>query len=346
MASVRRILAVKPSSLGDILHTFPALSLLRRAYPGAELDFMVGDSFAEILDYSPFPVSRRIIFRRRKMGSPAYMLPEFLAMFFNLRRQRYDAVIDFQGLLRSAFFARCAKSAGVCGFAETREKSAGRFYRRRYGVSAGHAVERNLELAEQITGLKRSAEDFSVPPAISGYAAAAAALWPSEHGIKRVALLPGARWPSKQFPPRLFAAVADGLNSRSGGKTEFAVLGGAGDAGIAAEIAELASGCRIMRLAGKSSLGVMMELLRSADAVVSNDSGPVHAAALLGKPVFAFYGPTPPERTGPYGAGARIYRAGLPCLGCMRRVCPENSGCHGLNSERIIEDIIHTWEAL
>ena len=83
----------------------------------------------------------------------------------------------------------------------------------------------------------------------------------------------------------------------------------------------------------------MMELLRRADAVVSNDSGPIHAAAALRRPVFGFFGPTDPERTGPYSPESRTFQRDLPCIRCLKRVCPTDSACHALDPERIAEEI-------
>ena len=105
LAKVKRILVIKPSSLGDILHVFPALAELRIHCPEATLDFLIHPAFADILDYSPFPVSERILFERKRMGRVSTMVPEFLKLARELRRKEYDLVIDFQGLTRSALFA-------------------------------------------------------------------------------------------------------------------------------------------------------------------------------------------------------------------------------------------------
>ena len=83
----------------------------------------------------------------------------------------------------------------------------------------------------------------------------------------------------------------------------------------------------------------MMELLRQAEVVISNDSGPIHAAAALRRPVFGFFGPTDPERTGPYSPESRTFQRDLPCIRCLKRVCPADSACHALDPERIAEEI-------
>lgn len=152
LAKVKRILVIKPSSLGDILHVFPALAELRIHCPEATLDFLIHPAFADILDYSPFPVSERILFERKRMGRVSTMVPEFLKLARELRRKEYDLVIDFQGLTRSALFASLTRGGPVVGFAQTRETAAKWFYSRRIAVAPGHALERNSALIRELTG--------------------------------------------------------------------------------------------------------------------------------------------------------------------------------------------------
>ena len=143
---IKRVLVIKPSSLGDIIHLFPALAELHRRLPGAELDFLVAPAFADILDYSPWPVAETILFERKKLGAFRTMVPEFLRLVRNLRRRRYNLILDFQGLTRSALFAFLAKGGPVVGFAAPREKLARGFYRFSYPVPPGHAIERYVNL--------------------------------------------------------------------------------------------------------------------------------------------------------------------------------------------------------
>ena len=114
-ADVKRILIIKPSSLGDIFHAFPAVARLHELFPNAEFDWLVHPAFADALDYSPVPVKRKIIFRRRELGKISTMLPAMVELIRELRENTYDYIFDFQGLFRSAFFARMAKGR-VVGF--------------------------------------------------------------------------------------------------------------------------------------------------------------------------------------------------------------------------------------
>lgn len=331
---VHRILIVKPSSFGDILHVFPALELLRRRYPGARVDFVVHPAFAPLLDYSPWRISRKILFRRQKLGSWRTMMPELIRLVRRLRRKRYDLIIDFQGLLRSALLTMAARGGPVGGFAGTRERLAGWFYRFRVPAAPGHAVERNLELADRLTGCGRT---VSLPP-------------PPENPANRLRLgrlperylvvAPGARWESKTFPPGLFAEVLEKVH-RDEPELVFIAAGTAVDRPAAAAVgARLPEEVEFQDWTGKTSIGELMELLRHADAVLCNDSGPMHAAAFLDRPVFALFGPTDPDRTGPWHPAARVYRREVACGKCLARSCPANLECHNLDAGEIARDIV------
>ena len=317
MRAPRRILAVKPSSLGDIVHTFPALEMLRRAFPEAELDYLVHPAFSGALDYSPWRVSHRIFFERGQLGRMASFAPEFAKLARELRARRYDLVIDFQGLFRSAFFSRLAAGTGkVAGFAAPRERSAAWFYSVKVDACREHAVERKAELAVVFCGTEEVPE-LPVPPVPPGSAP------PKGLPERYLLLLPGARWKSKRFPTGLFAETAKLVTARF--PDLRTVVAGAGDEFETAEelCAKLPFGA--INICGHTTLNGLFETVRGAAGVVCNDSGPMHIAALMRRPVCAFFGPTRPGATGPWGNAERcrvLRRKDLDCLECMRRECP------------------------
>ncbi len=332
-----RILVVKPSSLGDILHMFPALEVLHRAFPGAELDYLVHPSFSEALDYSPWRVSRRILFERGRLGRMDTFAGEFRKLASALRERRYDYVIDFQGLFRSAFFARLAAGRSpVVGFAFPRENSARWFYSVTVPTSGTHAVERNAELAGYfLSGGAMHPPELPVPPVPPG------ARPPAGMPKRYLLLLPGARWRSKMFPAELFAGAARLILERF---PEFGVVvaGGAGEAEAAEQL------CRrltpeTINVCGRTSLTELFEMVRGASGIVCNDSGPLHIAALMRRPVCAFFGPTRPEATGPWGAPERfrIFRnEEIGCLECMRRECRSGDyWCFNINVRRVADEM-------
>ena len=121
--SAKRILIVKPSSLGDIFHVFPAVARLHELCPDAKFDWLIHPAFMEALDFAPVPVDRKIIFRRRELGKLTTAVPAFVELVQELRQYPYDYVFDFQGLFRSALFSRIARGK-VVGFARPRESVA------------------------------------------------------------------------------------------------------------------------------------------------------------------------------------------------------------------------------
>ena len=333
--SIRRILVVKPSSLGDIIHLFPALELLKRYCPGATLDFVVNPEFAPLLDFSPFPVRRVIVFERRKLGKAKSMLPELLALRRKLRQEKYDLAIDFQGLLRSALCVKLSRAQVTVGFAKPREKAALLAYKIRVPLSATHAIDRQLEMVGKLFG---SSLRIELPPApkLSG-------VLPHPLPAKDLILLfPGARWASKSFPLPLFAEIVELVHKALPDYT-FVISGNKSDAALALELIELLpNGFPLVDLTGRTTLREVFMLTSRCDAVISNDSGPLHIGAFMRKNCFSFYGPTDPERTGPWYESCRVYRNNdAPCLNCMLRRCPKKETlCHRIPAVTVAGDII------
>ncbi len=331
---VKRILIVKPSSLGDIFHVFPAVARLGKLFPNAVFDWLIHPAFAEALDYAPVPVARRIPFRRRELGHITSFLPEAMELVRELRRERYDYIFDFQGLLRSAICARLARGK-VVGFARPRERSARWFYHRWAKVNLRlHAVRRNQLLVERFfhTGTMTVND---VLPRVERYAATLDAKL-ERLGTKPDALLigvsPGARWESKIFPPELFSQVIR-LAAQMVPEAYFVLIGAPADQKLAAEIQSQCGDARVMSLAGATGLGELIELIRRCRTLISNDSGPVHIAAAAHVPVVCFYGSTNPKLTGPFGDIHTIFQRGdLECIGCLKRQCilPATE-CHKLD---------------
>lgn len=340
---IQRILVVKPSSLGDILHIFPALSLLRQCYPDAEMDFLIHPSFAPILDYSPFPVSRKIIFERKKIGKLSSFFPEVIKLCRELRQKKYDLVLDFQGLFRSAVFAYwAAHGATIRGFAHPREPISALFYDEKVETPPCHTVERYVNMLKLPIGLQWDRSQPALPENPQYLAALTEKTGPLPSQL--IALIPGARWQSKTFPPELFAEVANTIAGHAP-ETAFCVVGGACDIPLEEKISGLLKPeVKLLRTAGKTSLVEMMELLRHCTAAISNDSGPAHAAAALNIPVFSLFGSTDPDKTAPYSPGGRVYQRDLPCCKCLKRICPltaeEKMQCHKLDPEEIASDIL------
>ena len=323
-----KILVIKPSSLGDIVHVFPALEILHRAFPDSELDFVVNPAFADILDLSPFPVRKKILFDRKKLSKVSTFFPELFKLIREIRSEQYETVVDFQGLLRSAFMVWLTKSCVTAGFAEPKEKLAAAVYSRKIAADMKkHAVERYVELANKLCGTDLPVPEIKIPE--FRLADRIKSVLPEKYLV----IVPGARWESKVFPPEFFASSFEAARKHIP-ELKAVITGSGSDSYIAAEIKNIVTDA--IDLTGKTSLLELAGVMKFSSAVLTNDSGPMHVAAAVKNGVFALFGPTSPGLTGPYGKGNFILRsADAGCLDCMKRRCPakEKYLCHRIDPE-------------
>ena len=312
---MQRILLVKLSSFGDVLHALPTLEALRTAFPAAHITWLVEAQFAPLLVGHPaldevWPVPR--VRPGRQAGKDELL--QLLRLARRVRAATFDLVIDLQGLLKSAMWVALAKGKRKVGYDRTRELSYLALTERLapYDPEA-HAVWRYLNVARRL----------GAPPAPPRFRLGLTpvlpeALFPLDRPI--VALHPGARWATKLWPAAYWAEVADWLIREK--NLAVAITGSAGDRELAALI------CAQMRekawnLAGRTGLPELAGIMQQARLALTADTGPMHLAAALGTKVVAVFGPTAPGRTGPFGEGHRVVRLGLPCSPCFRRRCPE-----------------------
>lgn len=319
-----RILLVKPSALGDVVHALPVAATLHRRYPNIPLDWLVEEEAADIVRGHPALTEVVVSARKRwlrQLKQPALIpatLREMLRFVAEVRRRRYDVVLDLQGLLKSAVYVLATGARIRVGFAEGREGAPWALTHKVVApLQPVHAVERYLALAAAVDAtepvrefhISLSAEDVSL-----GRSHLAACRVPP--GRPRVALHPAARWRSKLWEVSRWrelaaALLAEGIGVILTGGREDEPLGKAITAGLEPPP---------LSLAGRLPLKQLVAVLREVDLLVTVDSGPMHLAAAVGTPVVALFGPTDPLRTGPLGAG-RILRRELPCSPCLRRRC-------------------------
>lgn len=306
--NLRRILLIKPSSLGDIIHALPTFGALRRRFPEAEVSWFVKAQWAGILERVTdldriWPVETGLSAWLREIGK--------------LREHRFDLVVDLQGLFRSGAAAWLSGCGMRVGFANGREGSA-LCYTHRIAVPDPdlHAVDRNL-LVAQALGCPAAVPVFPLCPLEADRGIVHTLL--GRHGLgagtRWVAMHVSARWPTKRWPLVSFVAVARALREDG---LQVVVIGAASER---PEAQEVAAATGAIDLAGQTSLAVLPALLERAACLVTNDSGPMHIAAAMGTPVVALFGPTSPVRTGPYGAGHRVMKTALPCQPCLSRSC-------------------------
>ena len=235
-----------------------------------------------------------------------------------MRRERFDVALDLQGLSRSAIVAWLAGAETVVGLEHSREGAG-----MAYDLTAARvpwetpATERYLS-ALQVLGVPVR-WDFEWLP-VRKKAAARVREQTQPRPGRWVMLLPGARWDNKRWPAELYAQTVKLLSARDAA-LNFAVLGARSDSPLAETIVRAAPE-RCLDLTGCTSLPEMVEWLRLAEVVIANDTGPLHIAAALGRPLVPIYGPTNPRRTGPHGQVDRVLQArDLPCVPCLKQRC-------------------------
>jgi heptosyltransferase-1 len=310
-----KILILKPSSLGDIIHALPVLRLLKKHWPHSSIFWWVDSGLAPLLENDP-DLAGIFRFQRRRWGRLSGF-PSMLKAILALRRERFDLVIDLQGLARSGAFAWLANGTFTVGVDDPREGAAG-FYDLavpRPGAAV-HAADWYLEVLRQLR--VPTGDNFVWLPKRT----AAAAELEKTIGLSQnewILLNPGARWANKRWSPPAFGEVLLALAAERPG-ARFAVLGGHEDVLLGEQIVRYAPD-RAVSLAGKTSLSELIELIRAARLIITNDTGPMHIAAATGTPMAALFGPTDPRRTGPYGMESSVLRLPLPCSPCLSQTC-------------------------
>jgi len=308
-----RVLLIKTSSLGDVVHTLPALTDAQRAIPGIQFDWVVEEGFAEIPAWHPavaqvIPVAIR---RWRKNLWQTLRSGEWRRFKARLRETRYDLVIDAQGLLKSAWLTRYVK-APVAGLDRdsAREPLASRFYDRRYAVTRDqHALERVRQLFAQALG-------YELPQGIGDYGLDRAQLaTPGEEPY--LLFLHGTTWPSKHWPEAYWRELAERMSAF--GWAIRLPWGNAEEKARAERIAEGIAGASVLP---RLNLGGVAKVVAGARACVAVDTGLGHLAAALDVPSISLYGPTLPGRVGAYGRSQVHLCASGPDAGKGDRVKP------------------------
>jgi heptosyltransferase-1 len=336
----QKILLIKFSAMGDVVQTVPVLNKLRRRYPKAHIDWMVTPAIAELLRHNP-AVTNVIEFSRDEWSAPWTLAPFASAarLIAGLRATQYDLVLDLQGQLRSAVFAFASGAPVRIGFDKPRA-SAWQALQRKIPVEARkhawqgaregswlaytdhipvptldvHPVERYLRIGPML-GLDDSAPDFSFPIPAEANGRIDALMDYYDIGKKRlVVLAPGSNWETKEWRREAFAEVARSFLQKT---IAVALIGSDRERPICDEVARLAPGT--VNLAGDTTLSELAALIRRSAICVTNDSGPMHLAVALDRPVVSVFGPTDPIWAGPYRRDGAVLRADLPCSPCYLR---------------------------
>jgi heptosyltransferase-1 len=350
-----RLLVVRLGAMGDILHGLPAVTALRRAHPSWEIGWVVEPRWQALLKAgneglreqgnreqgsgevrgSAMPVVDRLHFAAMRDWKRHPLARKTIAEIKSLRRElraaNYDAVLDLQGAVRSAATARLAGSRRIIGEAQPREWPAHLLFTERVVTHRAHVIEQDIELANAIVGddlaytepllpFDSEAEHWSdaqLAPASAQFVSRPVA--PPDKidaGPRPIALItPGAGWGAKRWPPERYASVAQGLNGRG-----FRVLvnAGPGEESLAAPIVATGAATAV-----NATLSQLIALTRRVALCIAGDTGPLHLACALSRPVIGIYGPTDPSRNGPYGTRARVLRSAASRRDHSRRADPD-----------------------
>ncbi len=328
-----RILLIKPSSLGDIVHTIPVLSALKEYRPGMHVTWLVKRRWADLV-------------ARVEDVDRVWPMDEGVASWlrqaYALRAERFDIAIDLQGLFRTAAVAFLCGASKKIGFANGREGSTW-FYTELVPVPTVevHAVDRYLSVLAALGIRLQGSPRFRFKMLDSDIALVRTLFHREGISVDRpwVAMNISARWTTKRWPISSFAAVLDQLHDEGIGPV--VLIGSDEDRPDAEQLRTLAKH-RFIDLTGTLPLGCLPALLSQAAVMVTNDSGPMHIAAAVGIPVVALFGPTSSIRTGPYGARHHVLTGQVPCRPCFSRVCrhsPELECLHLIKPIEVVEAV-------
>ena len=315
MTTPFRILVIRLSSLGDVIHALPAAASLKHSFSQSTLAWVIKQRWAPLLESNPY-VDEVIPFERTASG--------LVALRRRLRAQRFDLIVDFQGLIQSALVAAAARGDKIVGLSrsQARESLAALFYSTGVRTTAAHRVDQNLEVASA-AGATSLLRTFPLPEGKPEGDLPSGAF---------VLACPLAGWKWKQWPLDHYAELARLLQDSLGVPL---VVNGPPEA--AATLANI-SGARIHC----SGLPGLIHATRRAAAVIGVDSGPLHLAAALAKPGVAIYGPTHPASHGPYGGTIQVLRDAGAITSYKRRE-EENPAMRAVTPDQILELLRAVW---
>ncbi|MBI4634605.1 MAG: lipopolysaccharide heptosyltransferase II [Deltaproteobacteria bacterium] len=334
------ILIVKLSAIGDVIHTLPSLTALRKLYPKAHITWVVEEMSADLI--KDHPLLDRVLVSHRtswikemKRGRIIWPLLEMAVFVKSLRERRYDLVIDFHGLLKSAVIVGLSGGKRKLGYNSMQEMS-GIFLNEKIPEDMNkHAVDRYLDFPRHL-GAGEIKTKFLVPIKEENRTRVEKLL--NAHQIDPragfVAVNPVALWETKLWENKNFSRLCDRIHEESGLDVVFTGSG-------KKELEEIQALMKrpSVNLGGETTLKDLAWLYKQARLVITTDTGPMHLAAAVGTPVIALFGPTAPARTGPYGEGHTIIRRDLPCSPCFKKKCKTKECMKEITVEQVWETV-------
>ena len=335
--SIKNILVVKLSAIGDVIHALPVSYALKETFPEAKITWVVEPPAYDLLTNNPY-IDNLIMFEKKKFKSIGGFLKNLPRFSAELKKIKYDVALDLQGLGKSAAIAYLSEAPVKLGCCNMRELS--------HWVSKpvcganqnGHIVERYLDV---VRALGCKVEKVVFPMVITEEEADIAVKLMRQAGMDMknsyVVLAVGANWPNKRWPVKLYAELVDYLYSKE--IIPVVIGGGVIDDRLIAEINEKTQ-IPPVDLVGKTTLKQLAYIIQNAKAIVGGDTGPMHLAAGLGKPVVALMGPTDTNRNGPYGQPQNAIEITRECKYCWKRECKLKLDClSDIKLETVVEKL-------
>ena len=321
---MKRILVVKLSAIGDVIHALPVSYAIKETFPEAKLTWVVEPPAYDLLTMNPC-IDEIITFYKKDFKSVRGFLEHIRPFRRILRQETYDAVLDLQGLFKSAAIAHIAKAPLKLGMCNMRELS-NHVSRPVIGPHAmGHIVERYLDVARAL-GCKT--ERIVFPIEVPKVDADTARSLMEQEGARMenpyIVFVIGANWPNKRWPTKYFAELSEWLYE----KQAIPVIVGNGllDRQKAAEV-EAMTEVPPVNLVDKTNLKQLAYILQNARLVIGGDTGPVHLASGMGTRTIMLMGPTDANRNGPYGQLENAIEVDRPCRYCWKRSCQKKADC-------------------
>ncbi len=344
MAKPRRILIVRLSSLGDIIHALPAFESLRRARPDAMIGWLVESRLAFLLT-AVEGVDRIHPVDTHAMRAHVARIDGWKKLWEPLREVRacrYDEVLDFQGLLKTAFLSVMSGAGTRFGFSKSlvRERPAHLFYHRTVANPGPpmHVARLNMLLAAEAGGtreelcvrLKAREEDMREVDA----------RLQREQLSDFVVINPGGGWPTKRWQPARYGSLAARIQVEL--RLRAVIVTGPGEEPLYRQIAEVCADPPPAHF--PVPFLQLIPLFRRARLLVGGDTGPMHLACALGTPVVAIMGPTSPVRNGPWSDSDEVVVRRLPCSFCNGRSCPTENECMDISAEEVFAAVARRLE--
>lgn len=321
---IENILVVKLSAIGDVIHALPVSYALKESFPDAKVTWVVEPPAYDLLTNNPY-IDHIILFEKKKFKSIAGFIKHLPAFSAELKKIKYDVVLDLQGLGKSAAIAYLSGASLKLGCSNMRELSDWVCKPVRGQNQNGHIVERYLDVVREL-GCKVEKVVFPIVITEKEVDIATKVMLQAGMDIKNsyVVLAVGANWPNKRWSTKFYAELVDYLYAKD--IRPVVIGGGVIDSRLVAEINEK-SEIPPVDLVGKTTLKQLAYIIKKAKAVVGGDTGPVHLAAGLEKPVVMLMGPTDLNRNGPYGQPKNAIEISRTCKHCWKRQCKLNLDC-------------------